>query len=158
MKFSQLTVAIIITLCMISCANARYRYRHRYHNSERSENNLDGAPLDVCGTDPMTGYWRNGKCSTGRSDYGTHTVCAVMTDDFLLYSKSKGNDLITPRSWGFPGLKAGDHWCLCAIRWREALKAPEGDKAPPVFLSATNKETLRYVSRDILESHEYQEK
>jgi len=144
---------LIVALFLISSASARYRYRSYI----RSEKNLDGEPLDVCGTDPMTGYWRNGKCSTGASDRGTHTVCAVMTDDFLKYSKSRGNDLITPRSWGFPGLKAGDHWCLCALRWREALRSSEGDKAPPVFLKATNKETLKYVSRSTLKSHEAQE-
>lgn len=146
-------IVAIIAIFMISSASARYRY----HSNRRSETNLDGEPLNVCGTDPMTGYWRNGKCSTGARDRGTHTVCAVMTDEFLLYSKSQGNDLITPRSWGFPGLKAGDHWCLCALRWREALRSSEGDKAPPVFLSATNKETLRYVSRSTLESHEAQD-
>jgi len=142
--------ALIVATFLISSSSARYRYR----SYPRHEKNLDGEPLDVCGTDPMTGYWRNGKCSTGASDRGTHTVCAVMTDEFLQYSKSRGNDLITPRSWGFPGLKAGDHWCLCALRWREALRSSEGDKAPPVFLKATNKETLKYVSRSTLESHE----
>lgn len=91
----------------------------------------------------MTGYYRTGCCETGPDDLGTHTVCAVMTQDFLNFSKSKGNDLITPiPAYGFPGLKAGDRWCLCALRWLEAYNA---GFAPLVRLESTNEKTLKII-------------
>ena len=96
--------------------------------------------LGLCSTAPLTGYFRNGYCQTDSTDGGVHTVCAEMTDDFLIYSKSLGNDLITPHSdVGFPGLKAGQRWCLCAARWKEANLAGH---APGVILSATHQKTL----------------
>jgi uncharacterized protein (DUF2237 family) len=104
--------------------------------------NLDSEELKVCGLDPMTGFFRDGFCKTDETDSGTHTVCAKVTDEFLQYTKNKGNDLITPRG-SFKGLKSGDKWCLCSIRWDEANK---DGKAPPVDLKATNKKTLEYVS------------
>jgi uncharacterized protein len=104
------------------------------------------APLATCSTSPMTGVYRNGKCSTGESDLGVHVVCAQVTDDFLAYTASKGNDLSTPRS-GFAGLKSGDRWCLCAARWAEANAA---GKAPPVVLEATERAALRFVSKEDL--------
>ena len=110
------------------------------------QNNIDDQPLSVCSTDPMTGWYRNGKCMTDSADRGTHVVCAVMTDKFLDYTKSKGNDLSTQRG-SFPGLKAGDRWCLCAIRWREAH---EDDKAPLVDASATHRKVLESVKEDVL--------
>jgi uncharacterized protein (DUF2237 family) len=110
--------------------------------------NVFGEPIMVCSTAPMTGYYRNGCCETGEDDQGTHTVCAVMTDEFLEFSKKMGNDLITPRpEWYFPGLKAGDKWCLCLNRWIEAYHA---DVAPNVYLEATHEKTLDAVPLDKL--------
>lgn len=105
--------------------------------------NVFGEPLIPCGLDPMTGFFRNGCCETGPEDLGTHTVCAVVTLEFLEFSKSRGNDLISPRpEYLFPGLQPGDRWCLCALRWVEAFKA---GVAPPVVLEATNEATLKFV-------------
>ncbi|MGB0671787.1 MAG: DUF2237 family protein [Rhodospirillales bacterium] len=102
--------------------------------------NVLGGVLESCSRQPVTGFYRNGCCDTGAEDRGYHTVCVVLTEDFLAFSKMRGNDLSTPRpEWGFPGLKAGDRWCLCAPRWQEALNA---GKAPKVVLAATHKATL----------------
>jgi uncharacterized protein (DUF2237 family) len=110
--------------------------------------NVFGENLMTCSTTPMTGYYRNGCCETGNDDLGTHTVCAIMTEDFLTFSKEKGNDLSTPRpEWNFPGLKPGDKWCLCASRWMEAYR---GNVAPMVFLEATNEKTLDYIALEEL--------
>jgi len=98
--------------------------------------------LESCSTRPMTGFFRNGCCDTGPMDVGSHTVCVVMTAEFLAFSKSRGNDLSTPQpDYGFPGLKPGDRWCLCAPRWREALDAAQ---APRVVLRATHEGALEY--------------
>lgn len=108
-----------------------------------SQKNVFGEDLQLCSIDPMTGYFRTGCCETGQGDSGVHTVCAVLTNDFLEYTKAQGNDLSTPRpQYGFPGLKAGDRWCLCALRWHEAFKA---GKAPLVQLKSTNIKTLKLV-------------
>ena len=113
--------------------------------------NVLGGPLAPCGQTPRTGFFRNGCCDTGPEDTGMHTVCAVMTDAFLVYSKLAGNDLSTARpEYGFPGLSAGDRWCLCVGRWREALVA---GVAPPVVLAATHEEALAVVPLDDLERH-----
>ena len=113
--------------------------------------NVLGGPLETCGTEPVTGFYRNGCCDTGPEDAGTHTVCAVMTEAFLAFTKRRGNDLSTPRpEWGFAGLKPGDRWCLCAGRWREAAEA---EMAPPVILAATHEATLRVVELDVLREH-----
>ncbi|NBC24950.1 MAG: DUF2237 family protein [Bacteroidetes bacterium] len=105
--------------------------------------NVFGEPLQSCCKDPLTGYFRDGYCKTDASDRGTHTVCAVVTKAFLRFSKSKGNDLMTPRpQYQFPGLKPGDKWCLCALRWKEAYEA---GVAPKVVLEATNEKTLEYI-------------
>lgn len=113
--------------------------------------NVLGGPLETCSTDPMTGYFRDGCCNTDVTDGGTHTVCAIMTDAFLEFSKARGNDLSTPRpEFQFPGLKSGDRWCLCATRWKEAFTA---GKAPNVVLEATHAETLGYVKLSELEEH-----
>ena len=118
---------------------------------EKQKNVLD-EELQDCGIDPMTGFYRDGCCNTGAGDVGTHTVCAIMTDEFLEYSKSKGNDLITPRpEFDFPGLKAGDAWCLCALRWEEARQA---GCAPRVKLTSTNIKTLEMVEFDDLKAHQ----
>lgn len=113
--------------------------------------NVLGGPLAACGNTPVTGFFRNGCCDTGPDDMGMHTVCAVMTDAFLVYSRLAGNDLSTPRpEYGFAGLRAGDRWCLCVGRWREALDA---GAAPPVVLAATHEEALAVVTLDDLERH-----
>ncbi len=114
--------------------------------------NVLGTDLETCGMDPLTGFYRDGCCNTGDGDYGVHTVCVVVTDEFLAFSKSKGNDLSTPMpQYGFEGLKAGDSWCLCALRWEEARLA---GFAPRVKLAATNKRTLEYVELGNLKEHQ----
>ena len=110
--------------------------------------NIFGQPLITCSTSPMTGFYRDGCCRTDAQDVGTHTVCAVMTEDFLNFTKSRGNDLTTPiPAYNFPGLKPGDRWCLCANRWFEAYQA---GKAPRLILEATHERTLRYVPLEVL--------
>jgi hypothetical protein len=102
----------------------------------------------------MTGFFRDGICRTHAQDVGTHVVCAVMTDEFLDYTRSRGNDLSTPRpEFDFPGLKAGDGWCLCVLRWKEAVNA---GVAPPVRLEATHEKALDYVSLEVLKAHAIQ--
>ncbi len=119
--------------------------------SRDNAQNVQGGPLASCSTSPVTGFFRNGCCDTGADDMGMHTVCAVMTTEFLAFSKLSGNDLSTPLpEAGFPGLLAGDRWCLCAGRWREALEA---GVAPPVVLAATHEETLAVVLLEDLERH-----
>ena len=113
--------------------------------------NVLGTDLQPCSTDPMTGFYRDGCCNTGGDDVGVHTVCAVMTDEFLEFSKSAGNDLSTPMpQYGFPGLKDGDQWCLCAPRWQEAFEA---GSAPQVVLEATHVQTLEWCRLDDLRAH-----
>lgn len=110
--------------------------------------NVVGGSLLSCSTDPLTGFHREGCCSTGPEDGGSHTVCAVMTDEFLAFSLQAGNDLSTPRAeWGFPGLSAGDRWCVCAARWLEAQRA---GCAPPVVLGATHARALEIVPIETL--------
>ncbi len=105
--------------------------------------NVFGEPLQDCSHDPLTGFFRDGCCNTGREDLGVHTVCTRVTREFLEFSRSRGNDLSTPvPAFGFPGLKPGDHWCLCAARWAEAHAA---GVAPPVRLAATHERTLEIV-------------
>jgi uncharacterized protein (DUF2237 family) len=113
--------------------------------------NVLGTALQACSTDPMTGFFRDGCCNTTQQDRGMHTVCAVMTDDFLIYSRSMGNDLITPRpEYDFPGLKAGDRWCLCLGRW---LEAHDAGFAPPVVLEATHASVTEFADLEIWQSH-----
>lgn len=113
--------------------------------------NVLGEPLEDCGTDPVTGFFRDGCCNTGPEDVGSHTVCAVVTDEFLAFSRSRGNDLSTPRpEFGFPGLRTGDGWCLCAARWREALEA---GCAPRVRLKATHRAALDICDLADLKRH-----
>ncbi|MBU79275.1 MAG: hypothetical protein CMD29_04020 [Flavobacteriales bacterium] len=120
------------------------------------EKNIFGEPLQSCCTKPMTGYFRDGLCRTISDDTGTHTVCAIMTKDFLEFSALKGNDLITPMPYyQFPGLKEGDKWCLCVSRWIEAEK--EG-KAPKLILEATHEKTLEYTSIDTLIKYAFKKK
>jgi uncharacterized protein (DUF2237 family) len=113
--------------------------------------NVLGRELQLCSEDPLTGYYRDGHCNTCAQDTGSHTVCAVMTDEFLAYSKYVGNDLSTPRpEFGFAGLKAGDQWCLCAARF---LQAHDEGCAPKVRLSATHVAALDIVRLEILQEH-----
>ncbi|WP_248285346.1 DUF2237 family protein [Marinobacter caseinilyticus] len=113
--------------------------------------NVLGEILETCGSEPKTGFYRDGCCNTGPDDLGLHVVCAVVTDRFLAYSKAKGNDLSTPRpEFGFPGLKEGDAWCLCAARWHEACEA---DSAPRVKLRATHRAALKHCQLSDLKRH-----
>jgi hypothetical protein len=113
--------------------------------------NVLGTELQVCSRRPLTGFYRDGCCNTGKGDAGMHTVCAQVTDEFLEFSRSRGNDLITPNPlFNFPGLKAGDQWCLCVQRWTEALEA---GAAPPVVLEATHISTLEFVDLQQLQQH-----
>ena len=113
--------------------------------------NVLGTALQCCCPDPLTGFYRDGYCRTGPGDTGLHTVCAVMTEEFLEYSSEQGNDLSTPvPEYGFPGLKPGDKWCLCVTRWQEAL---EDGMAPEVVLAATHLSALEFVSLEDLKAH-----
>ena len=113
--------------------------------------NVLGGLLGCCCTSPMTGFYRDGHCHTGPQDVGRHLVCAQVTAEFLAFSRSVGNDLSMPRpEYAFPGLKPGDKWCLCALRWQEACNA---GMAPPVFLAATNQKALTLVDREQLFAH-----
>jgi len=110
--------------------------------------NVFGGTLEPCSLSPLTGFYRTGCCDTGAEDRGSHTVCVEVTDVFLEFSRSRGNDLSTPLpEFGFPGLKAGDRWCLCAPRWQEALEA---GKAPRVVLRATHEGALEYCALEDL--------
>ena len=110
--------------------------------------NVFGQPLELCCDNPKTGFYRDGFCNTGSIDLGTHVVCAEMTKEFLDYTKSKGNDLSTPNPiYDFPGLKPGDCWCLCALRWKEAFEA---GVAPNVKLESTNDKALEYLTMNQL--------
>jgi uncharacterized protein (DUF2237 family) len=118
---------------------------------KKPDRNVLGGPLAACSSDPLTGFFRDGCCRTGIGDVGVHTVCAVMTKDFLAFTVAAGNDLVTPRpEWDFPGLVEGDHWCLCAARWEEARLA---GRAPQVLLEATHVAALEVCSLADLQAH-----
>ncbi len=113
--------------------------------------NVLGGPLEPCSTSPLTGFFRDGCCNTGSEDMGLHVVCAQVTRKFLDFAREQGNDLITPvPGFGFPGLKPGDRWCVCAGTWRQAYEA---GVAPPVILSATHEETLAIIPLDALKEY-----
>lgn len=113
--------------------------------------NVLGGPLGRCSDQPLTGFYRDGCCNTDAQDLGSHTLCVVVSSAFLEFSKGRGNDLSTPRAeFGFPGLKSGDRWCLCAARWQEALLA---GMAPPVLLNACHEQALETVRLDDLKRH-----
>jgi uncharacterized protein (DUF2237 family) len=115
------------------------------------DRNVLGGPLDECGTDPVTGFYRDGCCTSGPDDLGSHTVCAVVTGDFLEHQRRVGNDLSTPRpEFRFPGLQPGDRWCVVAARW---LQAYEDGAACPVVLAATNERALEIVPLELLREH-----
>ena len=115
-------------------------------NDRQAARNVLGGPLDRCSIDPMTGFFRTGCCETSPEDLGRHVVCAQVTEEFLAFSKSRGNDLSTP-AFGFPGLQPGDRWCLCAARWKEAYDA---GLAPPVHLAATHESALEIIPLETL--------
>lgn len=116
-----------------------------------SQLNVLGGPLLPCSDDPLTGFFRDGCCNTSEEDLGSHTICVILTDEFLAFSKQSGNDLSTPRpEFNFPGLKAGQRWCLCAARWVEAWRA---GSAPRVSLNATNQAALEIVPLDLLKQY-----
>jgi hypothetical protein len=116
-----------------------------------SARNVMGGPLACCCEQPRTGFYRDGYCHTGPDDFGSHTVCAQVTVEFLSFSQRRGNDLATPRpELGFPGLRAGDRWCLCVERWKEALRV---GVAPPVVLAATHEKALGVVTLEQLQAH-----
>lgn len=120
---------------------------------EKEPKNILGTALQPCCFEPKTGFYRDGFCKTGAEDYGTHVVCAIMTNEFLAYTKSKGNDLSTPiPQWSFPGLVAGDKWCLCILRWLEAVKA---EKAPNIVLESTHEKALEYTTLEVLKKYEF---
>jgi len=121
---------------------------HKTKEYFETHTNILGTPMTACSTPPQktTGFYRDGYCATGPTDTGTHVVCATVDDNFLTFTKSKGNDLSTPQT-SFPGLVAGDNWCLCALRWKEAYDA---GKAPKLNPYATNDAAIKYVSKDIL--------
>ncbi|WP_342694601.1 DUF2237 domain-containing protein [Flavobacterium aureirubrum] len=119
---------------------------------ETTQKNVLGTDLQLASKNPLTGFYRTGFCSTDEKDRGVHVVAAVVTDEFLNYSLSRGNDLISPYpASGFPGLKAGNIWCLCAMRWKEALDA---GVAPPVILEATNIKALQYITLEDLKNNQ----
>ena len=122
--------------------------------AEDPQKNVFGKPLVPCSTAPMTGFYRDGYCKTGDADVGSHVVAAIVTQEFLDFTHSRGNDLQTPRPiYDFPGLKAGDGWCLCALRWREAHEA---GVAPPVKLEATHEKALKYIPLETLKKYQAQ--
>lgn len=129
-----------------------YSYsKHNMINQKSGAKNVLGTELEVCSTDPMTGFYRDGCCNTGGQDMGLHVVCAEMTSEFLEFSRRAGNDLSTPMPmYHFSGLKPGDRWCLCAARWKEAYDA---DMAPKVHLEATHISALEFASLEELQEH-----
>lgn len=120
--------------------------------AKETDYNVLGTPLKECCKEPVTGFYRDGYCRTGQADTGTHVVAATVTDAFLAFTKSRGNDLQTPRpEFQFPGLKAGDKWCLCAMRWKEA---EEAGVAPPIDLEATHAKALDFMPIETLKKYQ----
>ena len=116
-----------------------------------TDRNVLGGELEECGTDPLTGFYRDGCCTTGAEDLGSHTICAVVSAEFLAHQRAVGNDLVTPRpEYGFAGLRPGDRWCVVAMRWRQAYEA---GAAAPVVLAATHERALDVVTLDTLREH-----
>ena len=118
---------------------------------DRRERNVLGGDLEPCGTDPVTGFYRDGWCTTGPEDRGSHTICVIATREFIDHQRAVGNDLVTPRpEWRFPGLTPGDRWCVVAARW---LQAQQDGVAAPVFLAATHERALEIVPLQLLQDY-----
>jgi uncharacterized protein (DUF2237 family) len=156
MKDTLITLFFLCFLIILMPRRIRKKTRKKRKKKSKhiekftnQQKNIYDKPLKSCSINPLTGFHRSGYCLTDEMDQGTHTVCAQVNNEFLEYTKLRGNDLSTPRG-SFPGLKDGDHWCLCALRWSQAL---EDGKAPPLDLEATNKKTLEYINLDSLESY-----
>ena len=154
--FITLFFLCFLIILMPKKKNKKRTRKRKKNKSKRIENfnniqqkNIYNESLKPCSMNPLTGYHRSCYCFTDDMDQGTHTVCAQVNDDFLEYTMNQDNDLSTPRD-NFPGLKDGDKWCLCALRWSQALKA---GKAPPLDLEATNLKTLDYIDLDTLENN-----
>lgn len=146
-----LLFALALTQCRTAPTPAD-RGAQRVPSALPAARNAEGGPLALCSTQPLTGWRRDGYCSTDEADRGTHVVCAEVTQRFLDFTRSRGNDLSTPRpEHRFAGLRPGDRWCLCALRWREALDA---GVAPPVILQATHPRALSFVSAESLRAHQ----
>jgi len=138
----------LVLLCLAVLTEACMGYS--WGRQRLQQKNIYDDPLEICSLDPITGWYRDGYARTDNNDRGLHVVCATMTQEFLDYTKGMGNDLSTPRPW-FPGLKPGDRWALCAVRWFQAQRA---GKAPMVKLNATNKKALTIVPRRLLEQYD----
>lgn len=151
MKRNYVLSILVFIFVLLSIKPIVEEYHYKQASTKtmiENAKNVLGNDLRTCCMDPVTGFYRNGRCDTGENDYGTHVVCAEMTQEFLDYTKSLGNDLCTPKpEFRFPGLKAGDKWCLCAIRWKEAYDA---GVAPPVVLESTHEKALQFIGLDAL--------
>lgn len=137
-------IFLILALSIISTS---------YYSNVLESMNVKNSQLELCSNAPMTGYYRDGYCNTGDNDYGTHVVCAQVTDEFLEFTKGKGNDLSTPRG-SFPGLKDGDNWCLCALRWMEAYNTNNQSLIPKLNLNATHVKMLDYTDINTLKAYQ----
>lgn len=156
---SKIFFLLVLTSIMVNAQKNKPQKNHNLvknlsiKNMETNQKNVLGGELELARLDPLTGFFRTGFCATDSNDNGRHVVAAVITTDFLIYSRSQGNDLISPNEAnGFPGLKAGNIWCLCALRWKEAMVA---GFAPPIILEATNTKALEYISLEILKQYEF---
>jgi uncharacterized protein (DUF2237 family) len=147
-KLLSNNIFIAITLAILYFLYFLFNPNSQNGESQLNKKNMLGIKLIPCSKsyDKVTGYYRDGMCSTGNSDSGTHIVCAIVDDEFLQFTKSKGNDLTTPRD-GFPGLVSGDKWCLCILRWIESLKS---GKAPKIIAKSTNEIATKYIDKKIL--------
>jgi uncharacterized protein (DUF2237 family) len=159
MRYSNIIILFLLIVAVLGAMTIR-KYTRKNRKTRRGgsrdnfqvqHKNILGNDLQACsiGQQKITGYYRNGYCSTGPTDTGTHVVCARMDDNFLEFTKSKGNDLITPRN-SFPGLVAGDRWCICAHRWTEAYNA---GKAPKIFPDSTSDVITQYTTRNTILNH-----
>ena len=143
--------SILCSILLLGTHQKMYAQAQKQKTKTTMATNVLSTALQPCCFDPKTGYFRDGYCKTRLDDVGTHVVCAVVTQEFLTFTKSRGNDLETPApQYDFPGLKPGDKWCLCVLRWKEALDA---GVAPPVVLESTHAVALKYVQLIDLEKH-----
>ena len=164
LNFNTFPLTSVILLCVLCCSKVISQWKGIGRNSTTTygrttghqetlknsiqQKNVYGNPLEICSLDPLTGFFRDGYSRTGDRDHGSHTICARMTQEFLQFTKARGNDLSMPQGRSFPGLRPGDYWSICAVRWLEAFKV---DKSPPVKLAATNEAALNVIPLYILE-------